>query len=330
MDSGKTRAERPTVSVVVPVYNVEPYLARCVDSLLAQTYRDFEILLVDDGSTDGSGALCDAYAARDPRVRALHKENGGLSSARNFGIENARGEFLCLFDGDDAFAPETLEVLHGNLVGHDADMSCCAFQYLPDGKTPSAPDVKRANVSVLTRNEASKDILTASRVEVSAANKLYRRAVFDTVRFPVGRLYEDAFVIADTVARCRKVVVTDAGLYFYYQRTGSITRSRFTERNLDLVAAHEYKYGRILEECPALRSDAFEALLRAHYMTLDRMLASGYRETGFRESVAFLQRHTLFALTRRRLHKKRRAALLGLWFGVGEYDRLRRKFRLHC
>ncbi|EME3187758.1 glycosyltransferase, partial [Enterococcus faecalis] len=165
----------PKISIIVPVYNVEKYLEKCVRSILAQTFTDFELILVDDGSPDSSGAMCDQFAEQDQRVKVIHKENGGLSDARNAGIEIATGEYLGFVDSDDYIADDMYELLYTNIVKEDADLSICGIYDVYEGKEPI---VKSLIQGTFSREEALLLILQGNIISVHAVNKLYKRKLF--------------------------------------------------------------------------------------------------------------------------------------------------------
>ena len=200
----------PLVSIIVPVYNVKPYLNRCVDSLLRQSYQNTELLLVDDGSTDGSEALCDEYAAQDARVRVLHKKNGGLSDARNAGVDAAKGEYLSFVDGDDWVSPYYIENLYRALEQAGADFSASCFEEVFEGQpVQSVPTERLEAFEILSREECLRRILYQEGMEVTTPTKLYKRALFEGVRYPVGKLYEDIPVAYEVTKRAHKAAHID-------------------------------------------------------------------------------------------------------------------------
>ena len=169
----------PEISIIVPVYKVEKYLDTCVRSILEQTFADFELILVDDGSPDRCGALCDAYAAEDERIIVIHKENGGLSSARNAGIEAARGNYIGFVDSDDSIAPDMYHFLYENMKKEQADLSMCGLFDVYAGREPKRlPEYYR----VMGPEEAVEMVLKAETASVSAVNKLYKKEIFDGIR----------------------------------------------------------------------------------------------------------------------------------------------------
>ena len=182
------------ISVIVPVYQVEAYLPQCIDGILAQTFRDFELILVDDGSQDRSGAICDEYAGRDERVRVLHKENGGLSDARNAGLEQANGDYFLFVDSDDFIAPMMLERLYAGAQREGADLAICNFRYTFDTKEKkdfstamTAEILRGAEIFYNRKNDRSHGFWTV------AWNKLYKRETFGKLRFRSGKYHEDEF-----------------------------------------------------------------------------------------------------------------------------------------
>ena len=232
----------PRISVIVPVYKVERYLHRCVQSILAQTLADLEVILVDDGSPDGCGAICDEYAGKDGRVKVIHKENGGLSSARNAGLALAAGEYIGFVDSDDHIEPTMYEALLTALEGSGADMAICNYAYVDaqgqvDERMQALSDLTDG---VLSREEALKKLYTATPAYsfyVTAWNKLYKKSLFDGLRFPEGRLHEDEFTAHGLVGRCQRIATVGQTLYRYVQRGGSIMNTRVTARSLDGVYA---------------------------------------------------------------------------------------------
>ena len=215
------------ISVIIPIYNVEKYLFKCIDSVLSQTYNNIEIILVDDGSTDSCGQICDAYRQQDHRVTVIHKSNGGLSDARNAGIEIAKGDYISFIDSDDYIQPTTLELLLTRIVESEADIAICNFKYVDE----SGSDLESMNLSgnvikdrVYTSMEIFYDEMSKSRYcdWVVAWNKLYRREIFQEVRYPVGLCNEDEYVANEIYTRSYKVAGIADCCYYYVQRMGSI------------------------------------------------------------------------------------------------------------
>lgn len=227
------------ISVIVPVYKVEPYLRRCVDSILAQTYADFELILVDDGSPDNCGAICDSYAEQDARVRVIHQENGGLSAARNAGIEAAQGEYLTFIDSDDLITVDCLEILYLTLNKAGADIAVGDMQTFEDGEDVCTQVQPGEEVpTVMSGREACLSIYRMDgKVPVMAWGKLYKAGLFEGIRYPVGMIHEDDATTPKLLYRAKKVTLTSDRLYCYRQRQGSIMSSDYSVRHFDIVFA---------------------------------------------------------------------------------------------
>lgn len=226
---------QPTLSIIVPVYNVEKYLAQCIDSILAQTFRDFELILVDDGSPDNCPALCDAAAQKDARIRVIHQKNGGLSAARNAGLDIARGEWVSFIDSDDWIEVDMYEALYHAVQKYQADMAFCTLLMVDEQDRPLGEIREWTDLEVLDQEQAIARI--ASTPLHSACNKLYRRRIFETLRFPVGRLNEDSFVAPAILEQITKAVYVPQQYYHYRQHGSSIMNKRQTLRNYDGVEA---------------------------------------------------------------------------------------------
>ena len=214
------------ISVIIPVYNTEKYIRRCIDSVLGQSFTDYEVILIDDGSTDSSGQICDEYVEENIRVSCIHNANGGLSKARNKGLEVARGEYIAFLDSDDYMHKHMLTVLHDSIIKTKAGLAMCAYRSVPVG----APDMK-LNLSdysfrILNGNDLIDELYGPDGTSVVVAwNKLYKRQIFEKIRYPEKRLHEDEFVIHEILDKCGSVICTDAPLYNYVQREGALTET---------------------------------------------------------------------------------------------------------
>ncbi len=224
---------KPAVSVIVPVYKVEQYLDKCVQSILDQTFRDFELLLVDDGSPDKCGDMCEAWAKKDGRIRVIHKPNGGLSDARNAGIGQASGDYLLFVDSDDWIEKDMLATLYGLIRDADADMACCNFRSVNEDGSQHWDDAV-ITPGVWTEEDFWKQFFSSNAQTYCnvAWNKLYKKELFDTVRYPVGRINEDVYILYDLVSQCKKIAATDQIGYYYLFRAGSIMNRSGSLRKL--------------------------------------------------------------------------------------------------
>lgn len=227
----------PEISVIVPIYKVESCLRPCVDSILGQTFSDFELILVDDGSPDNCGSICDEYALQDARVRVIHRENGGLSAARNSGLAIATGSYISFVDSDDLIAPDCLARMMQVAQRENVKLVLCCRQDFPDGQTPlletgiDAPDsvrVMTGKTLCMERYDPDKNIL------ITAWGKLFHRSLWDGHEFPVGKIHEDQFVIPIIMYLAERAALLESRLYFYRLRQGSITSS-FNARHFDNI-----------------------------------------------------------------------------------------------
>lgn len=224
---------RARVSVIVPIYNVSAFVTACVDSILSQTHQDLEVLLVDDGSTDGSGKICDDYAQADPRVRTIHRPNGGLSAARNSGLDVATGEYIICIDGDDVVTDDHVERLLAEFNHPDVDIAIAQFQSTqPRAHYERVAPSEVSPTTRLERDDALVRLFRLSGLTNSAWGKLYRANLFEGVRYPEGALYEDLPTTYRLFMRARSVALTSHASYYYIQRSTSITAMRDSVRRL--------------------------------------------------------------------------------------------------
>ena len=223
------------ISVVVPVYKTEAYLPRCVSSICNQTYKNLEIILVDDGSPDNSGALCDQLALEDSRIRVIHKKNGGLASARNAGIDAMTGEYAAFIDSDDYIAPEMIRYLYDLCIQHQVQIACCGIERVTDQGHVSYFNEKTEDFLLLTREEAMAELLGNYRVTNSFCDKLIHKSIFDDLRLTEGIIYEDMDAMYRCIHRSDRVAYTGAPYYRYYLSQGSILRSTFNIKQFDQV-----------------------------------------------------------------------------------------------
>lgn len=228
----------PAISVIVPVYKVEPYLRPCLDSILAQTFQDFELILVDDGSPDNCGAICDEYSAKDSRVHVIHQENGGLSAARNAGIDwafaNSDSKWITFVDSDDLLRLDSLFYLYQAAAEQKAEIAVCLMSEFPEDEVPG-PAPGTGPTRLITGHEAVLNLYSDQpKIYVSACCKLYKKAnLFDGIRFPVGKLHEDQAVTPIILSRAASVAVVDRSLYCYRLRGDSIMHTDFSIKRYD-------------------------------------------------------------------------------------------------
>ena len=233
------------ISVVIPVYNVENYLHYAIDSLVNQTHKNFEVLLINDGSTDNSGKLCDKYAQEYDWIRVFHKENGGLSDARNYGVLKATNEWIFFLDPDDYIEPFTFELLTLIRAKYQADLISTKVQTTNEYEKYFAEQFNLESSQRVMKEEALELMLEDKVATVSACAKLYKKQILEMRPFPVGKIYEDFFVVAEHLRLAEQIVISPVVTYHYYRRPGSIVQSQFTDKRFDFFEAGEYNRNQI-------------------------------------------------------------------------------------
>lgn len=268
------------VSVIVPIYNTEKYLEKCIKSILAQTHANIEVVLVNDGSTDHSGAIIDTYAQRDNRIVVINKSNGGLSDARNAGIEKCSGDYITFIDADDFVSPNYVEVLLNTLNDENADLVLCEFEivneegasinYLSNGERTNKFVSKFPTIST-----SGTDIIYRSYIEkngykyIVAWNKIYKKEFFVNLRFPINLIHEDEHVFADVFIHAKKIAFVDIPLYYYVQRDSGIMAEKNAARSLkSLSIVHAHRKN--------LFKDKYEELYICDLKQYARQIIKGY------------------------------------------------------
>lgn len=264
------------ISVIVPVYKVEKYLSRCIDSIIAQTYNNLEIILIDDGSPDRSGRICDDYARKDHRIRVFHKPNGGVSSARNLGLKEAKGEYIGFVDSDDYIAPQMYEVLFNNLVNNNADLSVCGYKKEIDKGIFEPYYNKRLNC-VFLRNEMLKNLLSNKYYTCSCWNVLFKKYLLSDLFFDEKRKHnEDLLFLYEVMKKCNNLFFTSDAYYYYCTNEGSASLSSFSDSTMDIVYISEYILGDIKANIPELYRFEKKEYMRNNIMCMQLAVPSGY------------------------------------------------------
>lgn len=251
--------DQPLISVIVPVYKVEKYLERCVKSIQEQTYSNLEIILVDDGSPDRCGEMCDLLASEDKRIRVIHKQNGGLSSARNAGLDVMRGEYVGFVDSDDWIDSEMYEFLYSRMACENAQISCCGMALCNDEKVLSYLNSNLDDNETMSNEEALRNLTYNCRITNSVNDKLYHRSVFEKLRFKEGIVYEDAQIQPWCIDQVDTVTYAAKPMYCYYQADSSILRSAFSKRRLDMIRWSEERISLYERKYPGLVDYAYAA-----------------------------------------------------------------------
>ena len=270
------------ISVVVPIYNVEKFLGQCIESIINQTYNDIEIILVDDGSTDNSGKICDEYKSIDNRIRVIHKVNGGLSSARNVGMRIAQGEYICFIDSDDYIDSQMLEIMKKQIK--NADIVICGKEDIwgNDAHNITSSDLESNYDIISMSGEVAFEhfLLEDKEGYVVAWNKLYRTHIFIqyNIKFPEGKIHEDCFTIYKLFIHSQKVVYIDIPLYKYRHREGSIMCNRDISKDMSIIEAYSEVLNLVIEKYPKYKQAAQYRYILANLFCADRTVYCSERK----------------------------------------------------
>lgn len=261
----------PKISIIVPVYKVEQYIEKCIQSILAQTFKDFELILIDDGSPDKCGEICDSYAKKDSRIKVIHKSNGGQASARNLGIDIAKGDYIGFVDSDDYIEPDMYSILYDICKSQNCDIAnCSSIIHYKDNI------VKNGGHSLIihNRNEAMKAIVEGILYDEVVWSKLFKRELLNDIRFPEGIMYEDTAFMYKVIDKCTKVCCIGEAKYNYIKRDGS-TMDRATKNlSIDSVLVYNEMYSFISKNYPELSELVLLRLVNNAMLVLNLILNS--------------------------------------------------------
>lgn len=264
------------ISVIVPVYNIEKYVDRCVESIVNQTYKNLEIILVDDGSSDRSACICDQWKERDTRIKVIHKRNGGLSDARNRGIKSAKGNYYSFVDGDDMLDSQMIEKLYNALISANADVSMCRMEKIEQFKRYATREFLDNNISKIELDgvEAIR-LLLREKIDCSACLKLYKKEMFSNLEFPYGKTNEDFVLMYKLFYKTQKIIYISDILYYYYFRENSITSSSFSEKQFDKIDNCIEMLEYIKFNLPEIKNEAYYYLQKQSLYLLKTLCITG-------------------------------------------------------
>lgn len=265
------------VSIVVPVYNVEKYLKKCIESIISQTYKNLEIILVDDGSTDGSGKICDDYLTKDKRIKVIHKQNGGLSDARNVGIGVATGKYITFIDSDDYVENDYIEYLYNLIINNKCDMSICSLKL--HSKNKFIDNAINYNTCIFTNKECLKNMLCENGFNVSACAKMYKTKLFENIDFPYGKLCEDNGTTYKLILKCDKIAYGNESKYIYEMRNNSIMHTSFSSKKLDLIELTDLMYDDVIKIFPDLKDALIKRKIHSRFSILRQIVMSNDKNT---------------------------------------------------
>ena len=307
------------ITIVVPVYNVEKYIDRCVESIQNQTYKNLEIILVDDGSKDNSAKICDQYAKKDKRIKVVHKKNGGLSDARNAGIEIAKGKYIAFIDSDDYIDEHFVEVLYKSMIQYKTKIAIAdiCVQYDTGEKFENSDKT----VYVETEKEILRKMLIGIRdLDNSACNKLYDMSLFKDIRYPVGRLYEDTATTYKLFSKCENMVINSFPLYYYMKRRDSITQGRFNPKKLQLIDSVSEMTTYVRSKYPELSPECDRKMMWAYLSTLSQLAASSKPDKSIaKKLLKYINANGKSLLKKKVLSKRDKLGIICARFGFGFY-----------
>lgn len=265
--------EEPLISVIVPVYNVDKYLERCVQSIVGQTYENLEILLIDDGSSDLSGQFCDAWSAKDYRILVIHKQNGGQSEARNYGLDLALGDYIGFVDSDDFVVVEMYRILYREICKRQSDMAECRMVQFEGEPSKEIFNLDNQTSYVFETKEIVRALLDGCYFTDTVPNMLIKSEIAKSVHFEVGKIHEDILWPYRVLVLCKRAVLTDKVLYAYYQRQGSTMLSAYSSKRFDGLNALQQRAEEVKKQYPDLYPKAeriYVGVCMYQYQYLDR------------------------------------------------------------
>ncbi len=309
--------QNPKISVVVPVYNVEHYVEKCFDSILNQTYHNLEIIIINDGSTDGSRDKCEKYLRTDDRVQLICKRHEGIAAARNAAVERATGEYIGFVDSDDWIAPDMYEMLYRNAVDYNADISECAVKEIYGSDNISTESEVEAAPIIYEGIEKLFDNI--HRANNSLCNKLFRTSLFEGIRFPEGRIFEDLATTYRLIERANKIVVSSKEKYCYIFRNNSITHIKFDIHHMDVIWASIQRYQYITEKYPELEKECRNNVFTNLIWVINKAYINGYLENHTEELQEIVDSLRVYDYHDCGLSKEQESALRFMFRGLKSY-----------
>ena len=239
------------ISIIVPVYNVEKYLRECLDSILNQTYKNIEVIVINDGSTDNSRNICDEYQKKDNRLKVINQKNCGLSATRNKGIKESRGKYLSFIDSDDVINHNMIELLHKELIKNKCDIAICKFNYFTNKFKEKNKEYK---IEILNQDQFLKSLLIDKEIASQACNKLYKKGLFNNIKYPLGKIYEDIGTTYKLGLQANKIIYLNIELYGYRQRNNSYVNNLKKTSLIDYIEMTDKRYNDLLKIKPHLKN----------------------------------------------------------------------------
>lgn len=321
LDPSRIKSDtKELVSVIIPVYNVEDYIGKCIDSVVGQTYENIEIILVDDGSPDKAGRICDQFAEKDNRIAVYHKENGGLSDARNYGIDHANGEYYVFIDSDDYVDKNYIEYLVNLTTHYHCKLSICQHRVVFSNGT--VKDHGRAGDELLYPSECLLRMLYHDVIDTSSWAKMYHRSLFENIRFPKGKIYEDIGTTYKFMLQCDRIAVGYESKYSYVYNNTSIVNGKFNEKKFELLEMTDQMAAEVNEKYPQLAIATERRRTYARFSTLNQMAGiSGY-EKEKSEIIAFIKGHTKMILLDKKAPIRDKIAMVTINISYKMYEKV--------
>lgn len=302
----------PLLSVIITIYNVEPHIKKCIESVLSQDYDNLEIILIDDGSKDNSGEICDEFVKQDNRVVVVHQENNGVSAARNHGISKASGEYIAFIDGDDYIDSMMYETLMSNIIKYNADISACGYHDVYANRIISSQE--EVVVDLFKKEDAIKLLFGKNdKIKVFTWNKVYKKRIFEKIKFPIGEIYEDVAIILDILSECDRIVATNQPLYYYVHRDTSITKKQYTYKDNAGIVASQRNFEYISAHYNGYEDNSKIYLCKMYFLILDKLILSGDRYIEERRRiVSDINKNFSFVLIKKEMPFNRKISAIAL------------------
>ena len=315
------------ISIIVPVYNVEKYLKKCVDSIVNQTYKNLEIILVDDGATDNSGKICDELVELDNRIKVYHKKNGGLSDARNYGVERATGDYIGFVDSDDYIDAEMYEKLYEAIKKENVDVAECNLKIVYPEKTDLFTDQKY--YQICNKQEYLEEYLKIEKIFGSACVRLTKADIAKKLKFPVGKLYEDTYYAYDLIGIVDKYVIVDNPYYNYLMRENSITNAKFNPRIFDLIEIVEKFHTNVYKNYPSLKEAADCRKMYAYFSVLNSiLLEEDFKNNSFyKQIIDYFKENYKKLLKNKYITRNRKLSILLIKFSINLYRKVLLRYK---
>ncbi|MBO6126775.1 MAG: glycosyltransferase [Clostridia bacterium] len=315
----------PKVSVIIPVFNVENYLERCLKSVTCQTFKDIEIIIINDGSTDKSFDICKKFAESDKRIILISQKNSGVSAARNAGINISTGKYLSFVDSDDFIAPDMIEFLINNLEKNNADIATCGMYdcYIQNNnKIKKICNKNKNKFGIIDSRGALQEIFINGKVSLFIYDKLYKRELFDNLRFSENMIYEDAEIMPKIITRANKIFYSFLPKYYYLRHENSLTSSKFREKDLDIIKVSKENLEFIKNNYNFALKQAEFRFFWSHLALIDKMIWSDANFQEFKNILKFVKKNKFSIISNKYFTLKRKMLFVLLLVNINLYKKV--------